>query len=1731
MHPHPEKGTTVTHPKPSARTPRTATDIFAARRAFFPRRGTGAFSRLLALGCAALVVAVLVPTAVASADGRIGATEEGLAEAAAGSLSAARALAVSKKEGGDIFAAAGARINQFEPDGSFVRAFGWGVVPGAAVGTGNLAAGSTSVTAVALTSGAFFRGQVLTGPGIPENTVIEVVTPTELKLTKAPTASTPDATLTVTAGPGNVPTDELQELTVQATGGSYELRFTSPDPGGTTKATTEIPYDAPPSGAGSLQEALEGLTNIGPGGVSVSGGPGDAGGTGPYTIEFRGRYADVNVQPLTAANLELSGGAPSSQATISTAREGAGALETCTTVCAQRGVESGAGESDRSAPGNQSTQAIAIDNDEQSASYGDLYVADEPNFRVEKYSPEGEFLLMFGGGVDQGPHHPGDVCTAGYIAEGDLCGAGVPGTGPGQFFESGSLSWEKQGNSSIAVGPDGTVYVGDFGRIQEFAPGGTFLGEVPFPLEQFVSSLALDPAGHLFAASRARNELQGFTRPDSGTFTLSFEGATTPPISALAFSQEIEAALEALPTIGPGNVRAEFGAGSLAEEEQFEFVGSLKNTNVPLISDSAGPVRAFQEGAAPRLVELGSAGEVLHTFDQSGEPTEIAVDQAGDLFVADRAGGELEFRTFRPDGVLSAEFTSDQAGSPFGFLSGLAVGDAAGKLYVSSDAPGAPPASQNTYYIAVVPLPAPAPPVVSAQHTADVEPRTATLQALVNPSEFDTHYRFQYITAAQFRQDGEEFGAGTEETSPVDLGLVYHDDPAQAAISGLSPATAYRWRVLAESECEPEAHPGHICTTAGERDEAGAEVPQTLDTLSTVSVRGLATQTVGPELVSFKAELADNQSLQAGHWTICYGAEAGDYTLGCSEGTLAAGSGEFQHVAATFTGLRPDTTYHYQLIAHNEYGTTETADRTFTTEPSAAEERAAEERECPNVGLREENNSQRLPDCRAYEQTTEVDKEGGTIFTTASLAPSGQRVLYQSGGVFAGAATDEATVLYLAQRTGSGWITEPVIRRPAASADVQPTTTQNELNFSPELDRWLFGEVPALNQNEAFHVAKSSYLSLGFADGSDVLRASPDFNVLEGAPRSFFQTVPMDVRYDSDDLSRIFFATNTRLLPQADDPRPDGSHFGSVVENSDRIYELSGIGGPSPAIALVAELPPGLQTHAGGQDGAQLTDCGVNSEHTRVFQNPVVRRISSNGSIMAYSIPIENGAGAYCGAGTPNPIALFIHHAGTAAPVRLNAPPPSQCHPSSPCSSGELTTPVFDGLSEEGTRAWFTTAQPLVDSDTDQTSDLYLAKLGADGELTELVQASAGEAGPEHPTPGQGAALQGLGVLRVSADGSHVSFVATGVLTAVPDQATGQAAARGADNLYVYDAGSGQTRFVARLCSGPELSGSVAEPRCPAALDSQEEHGVNDRELWNAVGTVHIPLARFTPDGRYLLFSSFGRLTADDTDAAADLYRYDFQSGRLLRVSIARDGNDDNGNDDAYRASLPPVPGIEEANEHAEDSDRAISADGSTVVFETKAPLVSYDTDEANDVYEWEEDGHGGCAEAGGCVSLLSDGVDPHGAEEAIISASGHDITFGTKRGEVPGDTDGVGDIYDARIDGGFHRPPPRVPCEKENCLPTPSSSPAPPNITTGHFEGTGNGAQQLHCAKGKVRRKRHGQVRCVARKHHRKRSHHKAKKHPRRGGASKQSRSDPSAPRAKTKHLRRADTNRGGGK
>ena len=121
----------------------------------------------------------------------------------------------------------------------------------------------------------------------------------------AASAATPSAgwSISSVAEPTNFSSrdthDSVRELTVSATGGTYKLV-----PGHFVATTTPIKWDA---SAEEVQEALEDLSEVGKGNVSVTGGPGDATGSHPYTVTWVGALSGSYPGGLEVRENQLEG--------------------------------------------------------------------------------------------------------------------------------------------------------------------------------------------------------------------------------------------------------------------------------------------------------------------------------------------------------------------------------------------------------------------------------------------------------------------------------------------------------------------------------------------------------------------------------------------------------------------------------------------------------------------------------------------------------------------------------------------------------------------------------------------------------------------------------------------------------------------------------------------------------------------------------------------------------------------------------------------------------------------------------------------------------------------------------------------------------------------------------------------------------------------------------------------------------------------------------------------------------------------------------------------------------------------------------------------------------------------------------------------------------------------------------------------------------------------------------
>jgi hypothetical protein len=610
----------------------------------------------------------------------------------------------------------------------------------------------------------------------------------------------------------------------------------------------------------------------------------------------------------------------------------------------------------------------------------------------------------------------------------------------------------------------------------------------------------------------------------------------------------------------------------------------------------------------------------------------------------------------------------------------------------------------------------------------------------------------------------------------------------------------------------------------------------------------------------------------------------------------------------------------------------------LTALPSVA---AAES--CPNAVYRN-GPSSRLPDCRAYEMVTPPYKEGfpvyvGTSGFASAFSADGSRMAGESVGAFAGAEdsrfdTQESFIDngagYVFTRGEAGWETTAV----------SPSAAEYPLAFwvgsSSDLSRTLWVAATTAQEEERARAGSSRPLESFYVRSSN----EPPVEVGSILPPSATPAEAEQNRFykfggaSTNDLSVVLYGLSGQHWP------------GDETEaGAESLYEYVGTGNSAPLLVGVS---------GGAGSTSLISRCGTRLS-IRGSSGKPSPAISEDGSTVFFTA-------LACGS---SPLVQELYARvdnGTSAAHTVAISEPSEADCSACETAGGARQPASAvGFSSDGSKAFFTTTQPLLGGDSSE--NLY--EYDFDGEAGQrVVRVSGGDATVVDPVAGVER------VVGLSPDGSHVYFTASGVLTRTPN-GLGQEAEAGQSNLYLYERDAqypdGRTVFV---LPGADLTG---------------ETGISE-------------------NGDFLVFSSTAQLTPDDTSSVAQAFEYDAQTGGLVRVSIGKEGFNEDGNTGSVEALMV--------------------ADDGSVYFESVNPLVAQAVSGQSNVYEYRE----------GEVNLISDGQDTRGATLRGISASGVDVFFDTFDRLVPRDTDSQEDTYDARVDGGFSEPLPPPSCEADAC-------------------------------------------------------------------------------------------------
>ncbi len=629
--------------------------------------------------------------------------------------------------------------------------------------------------------------------------------------------------------------------------------------------------------------------------------------------------------------------------------------------------------------------------------------------------------------------------------------------------------------------------------------------------------------------------------------------------------------------------------------------------------------------------------------------------------------------------------------------------------------------------------------------------------------------------------------------------------------------------------------------------------------------------------------------------------------------------------------------------------------------------------DCPNRQAREQNNSTLLPDCRAYEMVSPLDKNGADISNpeeatigkagVIQATPDGSKITYHSLGAFGenpGGLPVQSQ--YLAARTSSTWTTQNI---------TAPTHTPGNLLGSNSLPY------------QAFNTDLTEGLLTNGAGTHERLEESP----LGGAPAGYRDYLLHNL------TTNVYQALMTAPPPETPEAFSITASLGlrgyAITPNMHHIVLFS-----------EAELVPGVTL--GGKNLYEWADGHLEPINippgATSAETSIPARLGSLSGLQSHTLS-DDGSRAF----------WSIHESGVYARENIGT---SQARTIQ--IDGELGgAGVFLTASSNGGKVFLTKGNA-------GTGDLYeydLEKPESEA-LTDLTPTAS---------PGE-AKIQGI--LGASEDGSNLYFVASGALAPgattqecrIGDPATGC-------NLYLWHAGSGIT-FIARLSSGDEEGGSVAH---------------------NWVEGYYLRTARVSPDGRHVIFMSEAPLTSYDNAGVQEIYQYSVGSPGPVCVSCNPGGTRPLG-----ASRIPGATQYDRETGSAVYAPRVLSADGSRVFFNSTDALSSADTNNKQDVYEWESPNSGSCGQPTGCVSLISQGTSSEGSTFLDASESGGDVFFTTRQPLTPGDTDQQVDIYDAHENGGYTIANPPE-CTGTGCQGLPSAQPifaTPPSAT---FHGVGN--------------------------------------------------------------------------
>jgi hypothetical protein len=936
----------------------------------------------------------------------------------------------------------------------------------------------------------------------------------------------------------------------------------------------------------------------------------------------------------------------------------------------------------------------------------------------------------------------------------------------------------------------------------------------------------------------------------------------------------------------------------------------------------------------------------------------------------------------------------------------------------------------------------------------------ATLRGEIQTAELETEYRFEYLTQAQFEEDGESF-EGAQHTPELVLAAAKAPVSVQAHLSGLEEGTAYRFRLVATNTAGMVEGEGSFttlqrtasnpCPNAQYRTGFSANLPD-------CRAYELVTPAQTDGLSPYAAEDGGTDSGSFSNWlTVQRGGGGGERLSYFTSGTLPGFEGNGRrdgYRAERGAGDHPAEGWQSTLFSPNyvQSGGGQPQQLGIASDQLYSAWDVGQAEVLPGalsggvymqtpVGFEVLGRGSLGPDPNALSRYVSAGGAHVIFSSTAQLEPTSPPAPIQALYDRAAGATS-ARVLSVAPEDAD------VEEAAEFQAEVKSKDPVTYLGASEDGSTVAFSAGPALyvSQDASGTQATHGISPKTARVGERLSCAEGPLQGVEQANR-YFQWLRNSVPIEGVEDAHGSGSTPARYETLAADAGKDiqclvfvlEGGTGSVsVSRAIPIEPVPGAPAPQPPAQIAAPSPVNPTTgtieacNPGSWQGATSL-----SYQWYVDGKPISGATAQTYEVQAGDVP----GTIQCVVTGKNAAAAVARASG----LQPTSPAPPEPAPVATAQAAPRTT--YEGASEDGRYVFFA----LGDGESPGRLFRFDTQTESAAEIAEA----------------------GIFAL-VSSDGSH-AFFSSGEAIGEEVNENGEEPKKGAHNLYVW--GGAETRFVGRLAAEDFEDKTFAGiPEMDLAAWTRA-FGVNGHS-----GRALTP-TRSTLGGDVFVFQSHARLTAYDNEGVGEIYRYDpsAEAGeRLLCVSCDPSGTP------SADALFEDIRTLETSTLNKKSMIANLTDDGQKVFFQSFDRLLPEDVNDAEDVYEWEAKGAGGCSRPGGCLALISSGQGEGPSVLYAMSANGHDVFFVTQEKLVGADLAGSPSIYDAREEGGIPEPPAPDTCQGDACQGAGSVPPAVPTPTT---SGPGEEGEvppvRKSCAKGKHRVK----GRCVASKHkHRKR-------------------------------------------